>query len=50
MSNERFYAYPFSDIYTLYVAKVERKDRTVAELEEVLTWLTGYSSRAVAHF
>ncbi|GAB2498138.1 hypothetical protein CATRI_12290 [Corynebacterium atrinae] len=50
MSNERVYAYPFSDIYTLYVAKVERKDRTVAELDEVLTWLTGYSSAQLRTF
>lgn len=43
MSNERVLAIPFCTIYPLYVAKVERKGRTTAELDEVLTWLTGYT-------
>ena len=29
-------------MYPLYVAKVERKGRTVAELDAVIRWLTGY--------
>jgi len=32
---------PFSSVYPHYVAKVERKGRSKAELHEVLTWLTG---------
>lgn len=40
--NQRLYAYPFADIYPLYVAKVERKGRTVEELRTVIMWLTGY--------
>jgi hypothetical protein len=31
----------FATVYPLYVAKVERKGRTVAELNEVISWLTG---------
>ena len=31
-----------SSVYPHYVAKVERKGRTKAELHEVITWLTGY--------
>lgn len=27
--NQRLYAYPFADIYSLYVAKVERKGRSL---------------------
>lgn len=41
-SAERLFAYPWADIYRLYLQKVERKGRTVDELEEVLHWLTGY--------
>ncbi|QGU05682.1 DUF2200 domain-containing protein [Corynebacterium comes] len=41
--SERVFTYPFADIWKLYVAKVERKGRTVAELEQVVGWLTGYS-------
>lgn len=33
---------PFARIYPLYVAKVERKGRTTAELDEVIRWLTGF--------
>ena len=31
-----------ADVYPHYVAKVEKKGRTKAELDEVITWLTGY--------
>ena len=33
----------FSKIYPLYVTKIEKKGRTVEELNEVIRWLTGYS-------
>ncbi|SES91567.1 DUF2200 family protein [Thalassotalea agarivorans] len=40
----------FSKIYPLYVAKVEKKGRTSAELNEVIRWLSGYSeSELQAH-
>lgn len=32
----------FASVYPHYVAKVEKKGRTQAELQEVLTWLTGF--------
>ena len=48
--NARVFAYPFSDIYKLYVQKVERKDRAVEELDEVLTWLTGYDVETLHTF
>ena len=47
---ERLFSYPFSDIRGLYVAKVERKGRTVAELDRVLGWLTGYSAAQLRSF
>ena len=34
----------FASIYPHYVTKVEKKKRTKAELDEVICWLTGYSS------
>ena len=37
----------FASVYPHYVAKVEKKGRTVAELHTVLTWLTGYSDADV---
>ena len=41
--NERVYAMDFASIYPMYVNKVEKKGRTKAELDQVLTWVTGYS-------
>ena len=32
----------FSSVYPHYVTKVEKKGRTVEELHQVISWLTGY--------
>jgi len=32
----------FAAVYPMYVAKVENKGRTTAELQQVITWLTGF--------
>lgn len=37
----------FAKIYPLYVNKVEKKGRTVAELHQVITWLTGFDDAAI---
>lgn len=48
MSNlERVFAYPFGQIYDLYVSKVERKGKTVDELDHILTWLTGHTPESL---
>ena len=41
-SNARVFAMKFADIYPLYVQKAERKQRTKAEVDQVICWLTGY--------
>jgi len=38
----KFFATTFARVYPLYVAKVERKGRTVEELNEVIRWLTSF--------
>lgn len=38
----------FASIYPMYVQKVERKGHTVAELHQVITWLTGYDDAGIA--
>jgi hypothetical protein len=44
MKNDyRFAAMKFSKVYPLYVAKVERKNRTKEEVDQVICWLTGYN-------
>ena len=39
----RIFTTPVASVYPHYVTKVERKGRTQAELDEAITWLTGYS-------
>jgi hypothetical protein len=34
---------PFANVYPAYVNKVERKGRSVDELNEVIRWLTGFN-------
>jgi hypothetical protein len=36
-----------ADVYVHYVNKVERKERTEAELIEVIKWLTGFDTRTL---
>ena len=43
----RVFAYSFASIYRLYIEKVEKKGRTIAELDEVLLWLTGYDKKGL---
>ncbi|MFZ4108790.1 MAG: DUF2200 domain-containing protein [Candidatus Planktophila sp.] len=38
---------PVADVYVHYVSKIERKDRTQAELVKVITWLTGMDSKTL---
>lgn len=38
----------FASVYLHYVTKVERKGRSVAELHEVIGWLTGFNEAQLA--
>ncbi|KAB2812133.1 DUF2200 domain-containing protein [Pimelobacter simplex] len=38
----RIFTTSVASVYPHYVTKVERKGRTQAELDEVITWLTGF--------
>lgn len=42
MADHKIFTISFATVYPLYVTKVERKGHTVAQLHEVITWLTGY--------
>lgn len=46
----RLFGTPFAVVYPLYVAKVKRKGRTQAELDEVIRWLTGFDDSELARF
>jgi hypothetical protein len=43
MDNHRIYRTTFASVYLLYVKKAERKQRTQAEVDQIVCWLTGYS-------
>lgn len=40
--NERIAKMKFSSVYPLYLTKIEKKGRTKAELDQVISWLTGF--------
>lgn len=42
MPRHRIFATPLAAVYPHYVAKAERKGRGKDEVDEVITWLTGY--------
>lgn len=43
MPKHRIFTTEFSKVYPLYVQKAERKNRTKAEVDEIICWLTGYN-------
>jgi hypothetical protein len=40
----RIFTTAFFKVYPMYVQKVERKGRTRAELDQIICWLTGYTT------
>lgn len=45
--DERFAKMTFATVFPLYLAKVEKKGRTKAELYQVIAWLTGFDEKKV---
>ena len=43
----RIFTTSVASVYPHYLTKVERKGRTQAELDQVITWLTGYDEQAL---
>lgn len=42
MPKHPIFTMPFAKVYPLYVQKAERKNRTKAEIDQIICWLTGY--------
>ena len=42
MDNNRVYSMSFSKVYSLLIAKVEKKGHTRDEVDKITCWLTGY--------
>ena len=48
MKNEsRIYKMSFAGVYPLYVQKAVKKGRTSAEVDQIITWLTGYEEESL---
>jgi hypothetical protein len=45
MAKHRIYSISFAKVYPLYVAKAEKKGRTKAEVDQVISWLTGFGRK-----
>ena len=42
MTKHRIFTTTFASVYPFYVQKAERKNRTKAEVDQIICWLTGY--------
>lgn len=47
MPKHPVFAITFAKVYPLYVAKAERKNRTKAEVDKIICWLTGYDQTGI---
>jgi hypothetical protein len=48
MAKHRIYTMSFASVYPHYVAKAEKKGRTRAEVDRIISWLTGYGQKELA--
>lgn len=44
-AKHRIFTTSVSNVYPYYLAKAEKKGRTKAEVDAIVSWLTGYSQR-----
>ncbi|MFC6348016.1 DUF2200 domain-containing protein [Vagococcus carniphilus] len=47
MANHKIFDMSVASVYPLYLKKIEKKERTKSELDEVIRWLTGYSQEGL---
>ncbi len=47
MKNTRIFKMSFASVYPHYIQKAEKKGRTIAELHDIIFWLTGYDEQAL---
>lgn len=47
MAKHRIYTTSFATVYPYYVAKAEKKGRTKAEVDQIISWLTGYRQKGL---
>ena len=47
MTKHRIFTMSFASVYPHYVTKAEKKDRTKADVDKIICWLTGYSKKGL---
>ena len=47
MARKTVFEMPFASVYSALLQKAERKGRTRAEVDEAITWLTGYTMEQI---
>lgn len=47
MKNNRIYRMSFASVYPHYIKKAEKKGYTMAEVDEIIFWLTGYDEQSL---
>lgn len=47
MNKPRIFTMSFASVYPLYIKKAEKKERTKAEVDEIIFWLTGYNQKSL---
>jgi len=47
MTKHRIFTMSFASVYPHYVTKAEKKDRTKADVDKIIFWLTGYSKKGL---
>ncbi|MDN3691270.1 DUF2200 domain-containing protein [Chryseobacterium tructae] len=45
MQNTKIFTTAFASVYPHYIQKAEKKERTKAEVHEIIHWLTGYNEK-----
>lgn len=50
MNTAPYYKMTFSKIYLLYIAKVSRKYHTKDEVDQIVSWFTGYDQKDIAYY
>lgn len=49
MPRQNVFTMPFAKVYPLLVQKAERKNRTKEEVDQIISWLTGYDAAELEH-
>lgn len=47
MEKHKIYTMKFSGVYPHYINKAEKKNRSKAEVDEIICWLTGYNPESL---